>query len=315
MIALFVLWGGYWFVGSSAVESNAAKLIEQAREDGATFEYSNLNTRGFPSRFDTTIENINAVTPDQRIAWKAPFFQLFALSYRPNHLIAVWPNEQELRLDGTTYNIGTERLRASLVVEANKSLALDRFQLSGESIKIASDAQGHLTAAGISLASEQVQDSFDHHIGLRLNGVDLRAPNQAPLAIQEIFADATLGFDAPISYTTQVNPTSLTLHKAELKMGTSLLRIEGDLTLDSLGYADGALLVTAQNWQPLYDEAKARGLLDPEFEEPLRDILTNLASTESPETDFTAPLTVTQGTIKFGFVTLGYLPPLQLYLQ
>jgi hypothetical protein len=82
---------------------------------GWVADYDTIETRGFPSRFDTTINTLELADPRTGWAWSAPFFQVFALSYKPNHIIAVWPNEQTIATPLARANITAEDMRASAV--------------------------------------------------------------------------------------------------------------------------------------------------------------------------------------------------------
>ena len=91
---LGALWAGYWVVGSSAAQSGMADWFDERRAEGWVAEYDDLAVRGFPNRFDAGFTEISLADPGTGLAWQAPFFQLLALSYKPNHVIAVWPDEQ-----------------------------------------------------------------------------------------------------------------------------------------------------------------------------------------------------------------------------
>ena len=91
---LTALWGGYWFVGSSALESATLRGVDDLRAQGNTLDYSDLSLQGFPNRFDMTVTDPVFVSAQNGFGWKAPFVQSFALSYRPNEVIVVFPDSQ-----------------------------------------------------------------------------------------------------------------------------------------------------------------------------------------------------------------------------
>ena len=55
IFALAALWSGYWAVGSMAVERGTQHMIDQMRAGGWDVEVAEVNTTGFPNRFDTTV--------------------------------------------------------------------------------------------------------------------------------------------------------------------------------------------------------------------------------------------------------------------
>ncbi|WP_439117971.1 DUF2125 domain-containing protein, partial [Nereida ignava] len=79
-LAAAVLWAGYWFVGSTAAERGAKAWFADRSAQGWVADYDSIETRGFPSRFDTTINALELADPRTGWAWSAPFFQVFALS-------------------------------------------------------------------------------------------------------------------------------------------------------------------------------------------------------------------------------------------
>jgi len=89
-----LLYGGYWFVGRAQIEDRITEALIEADEGPYDVSFGTLRTRGFPSRFDTTVTDFSFNDPATGTAWLAPRFQLFALAYRPNEVIAVFPQEQ-----------------------------------------------------------------------------------------------------------------------------------------------------------------------------------------------------------------------------
>ena len=90
-------WSAYWVIGQRGLEQGLADWFEARRAEGWVAETSDLRVRGFPNRFDTGFSDLLLADPETGLAWEAPYFQLSALSYRPNHVIAVWPEEQRSR--------------------------------------------------------------------------------------------------------------------------------------------------------------------------------------------------------------------------
>ena len=95
--AMALAWSGYWIVGAISLERTLIDWLEQRRLDGWVAEASSVNTRGFPNRFDSTFSDLELADPSTGMAWTAPFFQIFSLSYRPNHIIAVLPERHQFR--------------------------------------------------------------------------------------------------------------------------------------------------------------------------------------------------------------------------
>ena len=118
------LYGGYWWLGRGQAEAALTEASEALAARGWTLAWDDLATRGFPSRFDTTLTEPRLASPDGRIAWSGPLLQLLALSYRPTQVIAVLPQQQSLTLGGETFEVETEDMRGSATVRAAASLPL-----------------------------------------------------------------------------------------------------------------------------------------------------------------------------------------------
>lgn len=137
VMAAAVAWGGYWYAGSRAVLAGAraalAELRDQRRGDAA-----GVTLAGFPSRFDLTIAAPSLTSADGSLGWAAPFVQIFALSYQPHHLIAVWPHQQSLTIAGQRLTLLSSDMRASAVAGASLALPLDHAQMVASGITLGS---------------------------------------------------------------------------------------------------------------------------------------------------------------------------------
>ena len=138
VFALAALWAGYWVIGSRALETRLTAWLDARRAEGWVAEAGAVTVRGFPNRFDTTIETLTLADPETGVAWSMPFFQILALSYRPNHVIAVWPDTQVLATPAERLDIASERMRGSVVFRPDTALALDRTTIVMENVGLTS---------------------------------------------------------------------------------------------------------------------------------------------------------------------------------
>ena len=74
VLAACTIWSVFWFMGHRTVHSTISALIQDMRDSGLEVEYSDLRVRGYPNRFDTTIDEIEIVDPSSGNGWKSPFF-------------------------------------------------------------------------------------------------------------------------------------------------------------------------------------------------------------------------------------------------
>lgn len=309
VLAIFsLLWGGYWFVGSRTVEKTAVTAIEDANLSGYDISYSNLNTTGFPNRFDTTIKDINVRTP-ANVHWSAPFFQVFALSYKPYHLIAVWPHDQSFTVEDQQFAVNSTDLRASLVVEPNATTVLDRFQLTGTDLSISLDGNDPLTIRNLSIATRQGGTTFSHDLSISAEKISVPT-SQMDTRIDSVTLDANLGFDGPIGHVgKQPVLTNMSINKASISQNSARASVTGELTFDSAGFASGSLLVTAENWEAGFQTLQELNAFPLEHIDTVHGVLAGLANANGSATEIQAPLTVKRGQILLGFVPLGFIPP------
>lgn len=70
-LGLGVAWGGYWFVGSRAVEFQVTAIIADARNQGFEATTSAISVAGFPNRFDLTLTDPHFRDPASGWGWQA----------------------------------------------------------------------------------------------------------------------------------------------------------------------------------------------------------------------------------------------------
>ncbi|MEO1918276.1 MAG: DUF2125 domain-containing protein, partial [Paracoccaceae bacterium] len=93
-LVLALSWSGWWFFGTAAQKTAIETWMQERREAGWIAEVDDFNVTGFPNRFDSVFIGLTLSNPRASWTWQAPRFQLIALSYKPNHIIAVWPDTQ-----------------------------------------------------------------------------------------------------------------------------------------------------------------------------------------------------------------------------
>ena len=137
------LWSGYWLVAMRGAQAGFESWFAARRAERWQAEYAGLSVRGFPNRIDTTFDRPVLADPGTGLAWEAPFFQIFALSYRPNHVIAVWPGQQRLSTPQAKYDIASADMRASLVMAPEPALPLERGNLVAGALAVLSALINH----------------------------------------------------------------------------------------------------------------------------------------------------------------------------
>ncbi|WP_164727028.1 DUF2125 domain-containing protein [Shimia sediminis] len=315
-------WSAYWFIGATGVKTGFVAWFDQRQTEGWQAEASDVSVSGYPNRFDTTFTNIALADPDTGVAWTAPFFQLFALSYRPNHVIAIWPENQQLAFPDQKLSISSTDTKASLVLGAATSLPLERSNFATQDLTITSTADWQLSADSLQLALHRQDDPNTYRFALTTTGfappVSYRLPSgQAmPRTLQTVEADIFAGFDRPFDRASledaRPQPTWVEVKLAEIAWGDLRLQASGRVTVDNTGYPTGEITLRATNWRDIIEIARqsdqiGQGVLDA-VEQGL-ELLSGLSG--NPKT-LDIPLNFKNGTTRLGPVAIAPAPRLTL---
>ncbi|MFT4151797.1 MAG: DUF2125 domain-containing protein [Paracoccaceae bacterium] len=319
VVAVFVLWGGYWVVGSTAMERAATRWFADAPARGLVAENTGLAVHGFPSRFDLTVEGVRIGDPARGIEWQAPFAQVLMLSYQPWHMILALPDEQVLTLPQGRFGIRSDRMRGSLVVVPGPALALDRMRGEGMAVHVALPDGQTLQADTVNVATERdpAQDNA-HRIGVEVANLLLPAGVAArtglPAAVSDLHLDAVARFTAPIDrHLRETRPeiAALAVRDARLVWGEVTVAASGDLVADASGFAEGRLVVRVRNWRTALTAAQTAGLIPENLARTLERGLQVMAVTGGNPDELSVPLDFAQGAARLGPIPLGAAPRLR----
>lgn len=325
MIAICVAaagYGGYWVVASQTASKATQNAIASARSYGFEIDYSDLKTRGFPSRIDQTATDLSVTFPDGQSGFDLPWLQLFALSYRPNHLIAAVPRDFDLRLGDMPVHVSNADLRASTHVGLEAALPVQQviiegsgLQFSGENWQL--DAASLLAALRPDPAALPEQHLYDIHAELRDIALpaDLRAridtSGMMPEAIEGLRINAKAAFAEELSVNATPVLREITFTEASLTWGGTGFALSGTLRPDAQGRASGTVDVSLRNWSQILDLAGAAGLLNADQQRMIGQGLQLLGGNGA---ELTAPITLSDGQMRLGFLPLGPAPILPLAL-
>ncbi|MEM6589344.1 MAG: DUF2125 domain-containing protein [Pseudomonadota bacterium] len=320
------LWSGYWFVGQNGVTAGFAAWFEERRTEGWAAEYSALNTQGFPNRFDTEFTDLVLADPDTGLAWEAPFFKLLALSYRPNHVIAVFPNDQLFATPQDKFQINAENMRASAVMGADIRLPLERTTLTAESLSITPASTGEAaTADALRLGMERLATGQpSYRFGLAADGlspaldwrVQLDPAGRLPDAFDALNADFTVTFDKDWDRSAiedaRPQPRRIDIKLVEARWGRLELLVAGKVDVDMNGLPDGEIVVKARNWRDILQMAVTSGTLKQGFADTLESGLSLISQMAGNPETLDIPLNFAGGRVRIGPVPLGPAPILRL---
>lgn len=263
-------WFGYWFIGANGAKSAYETWFEDRRADGWQASYTDIDVKGFPNRFDTTLVEPALADPATGLAWNAPFLQLFALTYRPNHLIAVFPNSQLLSTPEQKITLTSSDMRASVVFAPDPALPLRRANYAVDGVEFASTNDWTLKADSFRVALQQDEDSETRY-QFALQGQGVAPPallknKVLPEKMQALDLDLSAEFDRAWDLSALENsrpqPTRIELRTAKAAWGELLFEAVAELDIDPLGYPTGELTIRADQWRDMLEAAKATGQID-----------------------------------------------------
>lgn len=326
ILAAALIWSVWWALGSTGAETATRAWFDARRADGWVAKYGQMKVQGFPGRLDTVFKELTLADPVSGLAWEAPRFQINALSYRPNHLIAVWPDEQLITTPQGRFRIESNDMRASLLVAPKPDLPLKRATLSAEAIGIVSaDGAPQMASRTLVLAAEQRDDRPEAY-RLGVDAADLVVPadwlalidpdGDLPDKLSRLKADLTVSFDRVWDMRAierdRPQPRRVDLRLAEAAWGGLQMQMTGTLTIDADGLPTGEITIKTRNWRGILDIGLRSGLIPPELATPLKEALGLMAQLKGDPKTLDIPLSFRDGRMQFGPVVIGPAPVLTI---
>ncbi len=312
--AAAVLWSGWWLVGSTLVLRATRAGVETLRAEGWRIAYDDLSISGFPNRFDTTVEAPRVATPDAAAAFSAPFFQVFALSYRPHHLIAVAPHEMAFETPRGRIDVTSADLRGSIIGSGLSEPVLRRSTLTGEVVAVSAGDLGVTIEAG-QVATRQAGSDAVHDVAVALSGLALSPALRAlvdpgdvlPAVLGTVTADAQVVLTDAVGAGHSPQVEALEIRDAALAWGEVRLTVEGRLDVAADGTPEGVLTVRAEGWRQVLRLAVGLGLVD---ERRLPLLSAGLGGLADGDGIVTLDLVLADGEMTLGSMPLGPAPRL-----
>ncbi|MCK4712061.1 MAG: DUF2125 domain-containing protein, partial [Marinosulfonomonas sp.] len=267
-IVFSCLWAGYWFVVAAVLQGGLEKYLPQqhGRNDPIQITYSDLSVRGFPKRFDIHATDITLTGSEKAARWKAPFFRISALSYKPYHITAALPPTQTLRWQGEELQITSDEIegRVEFLPASffDKALEIERSSFMIRNVAVASSL-GWETALNEGSITIARTDATQMHYDLKVTIRAITLPDQmrrlfdpAHLqsgALDSFSLDSTLVFTNPLSLLATCKNTpdlsEITVKGMAFIWGDVQFLANGRLQIDGNGTPNGTLSLTAHNWQ------------------------------------------------------------------
>jgi hypothetical protein len=319
VLAAAALWSGYWVVGSRTLEQGAETWFEDQAALGLVAERESLVVRGYPNRFDLTVNGLRLFDPATGYGWTAPFAQIFALSYRPNHVIAALPPEQVFRTPLQDITLLSDKLQASAVLDPGSTVGLNRLTVVGDGIGLESSLGWQAQARTVRFATKALSDDgLEHEIGFEALEV---VPDPAfsallpdmPAEVEKLRLDAIVGIAPadPLSPDAPPVVSGIDLKEALVTWGDVGLFGKGRIAANSDGLAEGRIDFRLTNWRKLLPLLVTTGAVSAEALPTWENALAMLAGQSGDPTVLELPLTMRAGRMSLGPLPLGPAPALR----
>lgn len=312
-IVAALAWGGYWAVGARALNQSIDAGLARLPQ----VQVAGHSLQGFPNRFDVTFDEPRVALG--ALDWSSAFVQVFALSYRPNHLIAVFAPDQALRLGRAEMLLHSADLRASLVMAPSLTLPLDRFTLVGQQLELDLPGQTHRTD-GLRAATRRLTDT-EHEVVVLFEGlfpdtglIDRMDPQRAlPRRLDVFRVDGRVTTDRPVDRTLVGGPAprvvAASVTGGRIAWEGVDVTASGDMVIDGAGHIQGTMTLRVTGWQALVAMGIRLGLIPAEQEGFVTLALQGLRVPDAPD-QIEAPLVFENGEVRLGPLVLGRVPPL-----
>lgn len=319
------LWSGYWWVGSTAQKSALQSWLDERRAAGWAAD-GTVSVTGFPNRFDAIVQNLTLADPNSEWAWAAPEFQILALSYKPNHIIAVWPGTQTIASPQEKIDITSEVMRGSVRFAPSTDLALQETLNEMRAVTATSSLGWRATLAEGQLAIRRSEPGtapdFGYDVYFHARNLGLPDPVKdaldpagllpatvanAELRLTPVFDDV---WNLPAVEGRKPQLTTLNIGNAALAWGAMELGVKGRLDTDGDGFATGEINVIAKNWRDMLALATTAGMIPEGMGQSVERGLSVLAQTTGDTNLLDVTLSFRGGRIWLGPIPIGPAPRL-----
>ncbi len=316
-VVLGALWAGVWWFASGAAEQGARAIIEGS---GGQVSAANVSVSGFPNRVDLTFTDIKLDGPE--VSFTAPFLQVFAMTWKPWHLIAILPPGSQLRTPTQDLTLNGTKMRGSATLTPTKDLALSNAIVEGHGLELSSTLGWLMTAEGLfGAAQEDLTQKNTYRVGLTLRNIGFDLPTEQSLAslglsqvLIQIHLDAKAVMTAPLDrFSGQSNPRIEKLGITDLSFdwGTAQAKIVGDLLIEADGFAEGKLRIHVQDWRKVLALSVVFGALTQDQADVLGRGFAEIAQGAADNETLDVTLTAADGLIYFGALPIGPAPRLR----
>jgi hypothetical protein len=312
---IILSWSAYWVIGAKSIKSELSESIQKFNSGDWSIEYSDAIVKGFPYRFDVTINNLRVKNKKDYLTWTLPYFQILSLSYSPKNLILVWPKEQELKTKTKTINLTSNKMLASIERTNIRSYDISKFILEVEGAIVKSSQDLVIRSKSLILAIDKLKvETAAYKFGLRSTELSIQPSdhrfyglvglfntNSLNLNINaDVYLDTLMGVTKKQDYP---KITKLNLKEISINSKDFILTAMGNLETDIQGSPEGDIQLKISDWKQLLSNIKKTGI-NKKIIESLR-VFSILSGNQN---NLTLELTLKERKLLLGPLLLGSIP-------
>ena len=315
-ITIVVLsWSAYWMIGAKSIKAELLASIQNINSEDWSIEYSDAVVKGFPYRFDLTINNLKVKNKKNYLIWTLPYFQILSLSYAPKDLILVWPKDQEIRTKTKTISLTSNKMLASIERTNISSYDISKFILEVEGANIKSSEDPVLQSKSIILAISKLKaETSVYKFGLNITELLVQPTDQSFYGLIGLLNtnSLSLNINADVYMDTllrvtekKVYPKITKLNLKEISINSKDLTLTalGNLETDKQGFPEGGIQLKISGWKQFLSIINTT-VINKKIVESLK-FLSILSGNQN---DLTLDLKIREQKVFLGPLILGNIP-------
>ena len=315
-ITIVVLsWSAYWMIGAKSIKAELLASIQNINSEDWSIEYSDAVVKGFPYRFDLTINNLKVKNKKNYLTWTLPYFQILSLSYAPKDLILVWPKEQEIKTKTKTISLISNKMLASIERTNISSYDISKFILEVEGANIKSSEDLVLQSKSIILAISKLKaETSAYKFGLNSTGLLVQSSDQSFYGLIGLLNtnSLSLNINADVYMDTllrvtekKVYPKITKLNLKEISINSKDLTLTalGNLETDKQGFPEGDIQLKITGWKQFLSIINT-----PVINKKIVESLRFLSILSGNQPDLTLDLKLREQKVFLGPLILGNIP-------
>jgi hypothetical protein len=320
VIALGTLWGGYWVVGSIALQRSADGWFDAQSAASGVASRASITVQGFPNRFDVIVDKPHLSDPKTGYGWDAEFAQVFSMTWKPWHLIFALPNEQHFTTPDDVVTVASKSMDGSVVFVPGTKLQVNRVVVEGADLAVTSRLGWVIKAAKAQMATRPFgADGKGYEINLSVAGLTpdpglmaaLQGKSDLPASVEVVSFDVTAALSSPV-YLNDAGPDpqvlGMEIRDGQIRWGDLVVTTSGAVTEGADGLAEGRIDIHVENWRKMLPVAVAMGLITAEVAPTVENMMGLMAQQKGDGTALDLPLMLKAGRMSLGPIPLGAAP-------